>query len=158
LRWKKNLEDAWSELDLKLIFKVGIVEPMKWIGEKIGTYQRNMMEELQGEKGAAKGQRHRDFWMGLGEAIGDLQRSGFKDAHGEYQTGGMVSKTGMYKLHTGETVTMQGSSPSGANEGPTEINIDFSGTNIHLASGIELDQFADAISNKIAERQHSKTY
>jgi uncharacterized membrane protein YgcG len=74
------------------------------------------------------------------------------------QTGLHVPREGLYHLHAGETVTMQGSTPGGAAGGSTEIIIDFSGANINLASGIELDQFADAISNKIAERQHSKTY
>lgn len=76
----------------------------------------------------------------------------------EYQTGGLVPRTGMYKLHAGETVTMQGSTPGGAAGGPTEINIDFTGAIINLASGIELNEFAEVISNKIAERQHSLTY
>lgn len=75
---------------------------------------------------------------------------------GGYQTGGHVPRTGMYKLHAGETVTMQGSTPPGG--ATNEIILDFSGANINLASGIELNDFADAISNKIAERQSNLTY
>ena len=78
---------------------------------------------------------------------------------GEGQTGLHVPRTGLYKLHEGETVTMRGSTPPGSGEsGPTNITLDFSGANISLASGIELEQFADTISNRIAEKQHRLSY
>lgn len=151
--WISSLEEEWEARDLSGLIRVGLGEPIAWASEKLGDFQRDMMGELQGEKGAAKGQRHRDFWMGLGETIGEFQRGG-------YQTGGYVPRTGMYNLHQGETVTMSGS--SGMNGvgggGTTDITVDFSGANINLAGGIDLDRFSEAISMKIAEKQQSLTY
>jgi len=112
-----------------------------------------------------------DLWKSFGaNKLGDGQHRGdplsrlnewqtnlTKKALGTGQTGLNVPRTGMYRLHAGETVTMRGSTPEGGS-GSTDITIDFSGANIHLASGIELDQFAEALSNRIAERQHSLTY
>jgi len=89
-----------------------------------------------------------------GGASGHTNSTGFG---GSYQVGGYVPKTGLYNLHAGETVTMKGSSGS-SNNGSANITVDFSNANINLASGIEIDQFADMISRKIADRQNTLTY
>ena len=77
---------------------------------------------------------------------------------GKKQIGGYVPQTGLYNLHAGETVTMKGSNGMSNNVGSSNITLDFSGANINLASGIELDEFANQISLKIAERQNTLTY
>ena len=159
MRWIASLEAAWAERDLPKLIKVALWEPIAWAGGKLLAFQNMMNAELEGEKGAAKGARMRarlKTLLEFGESIGEFQRGGL----GEGQTGiGHVPRTGMYKLHEGETVTMRGSTPSGSSEsGPTNITLDFSGANISLASGIELEQFADTISNRIAEKQHRLSY
>jgi hypothetical protein len=149
----------WDNRDLPGLIKVGLWEPIAWAGEKLADFQQQQIKDLQGEKGAAKGKWMREAIWGTMETIGEFATgTPSKPEYGSYQTGGYVPRTGMYKLHAGETVTMQGSSPPEGSGGSTEINIDFSGANINLASGIELDQFANAISNQIAERQNSLTY
>lgn len=157
--WISGLETMWDTRDLPGLIKVGLWEPIAWAGEKLAEFQQQQIKALQGEEGAAKGKWMRGAIWGTMETIGEFATgTPSKTEHGSYQTGGLVPRTGMYKLHAGETVTMQGSTPGGNAGGPTEINIDFSGANINLASGIELDQFANAISNQIAERQNSLTY
>lgn len=156
-KWIASLEKAWEDRDLPKLIEVGIWEPIAWAGEKLGDFQRSMMADLEGEKGAAKGARARGAIQALiefGESIGDFQRSGFSESR---QVGGMIGHTGMYKMHAGETVTMKGSGGID-NSGKTDITLDFSGANITLSGGIQLDQFADVISMKIAERQNSLTY
>ncbi len=75
---------------------------------------------------------------------------------GSWQVGGHVPRDGLYRMHAGETVTMKGSTPSGG--GSSNITVDFSGANINLSGGIDLDRFSEAISMKIAEKQQSITY
>lgn len=102
------------------------------------------------------------------------------------QIGGIIPTTGVYQMHAGETVTMTGSSgTSNVNEPvkmttprisnvnepvkmatprisevskESNITVDFSGANINLSGGLQLDQFADVISMRIAEKQQSVTY
>jgi hypothetical protein len=159
--WISSLEKAWSDRDLPGLIEVSLWEPIQWAGEKIGEFQRGMMKELESERGAAKGKRHREFWVRLGETIAEFNLKGGQQIvgaiKGERRVGGYIPQTGLYKMHAGETVTMAGSTPSGVG-GTTDITVDFSGANINLAGGIQLDQFADAISKKIAERQQSITY
>jgi len=115
-------------------------------------------EELQGEKGAAKGARMRGRLKTLWEFIESVppgSQAGLERQ--SRQTGGYIPRTGLYNLHEGETVTMRGSTPPSGG-GDTSITLDFSGANISIASGIELEQFADVISNRIAEKQHRLSY
>jgi hypothetical protein len=39
----------------------------------------------------------------------------------------------------------------------SNVTVDFSGANINLASGVEIEQFADVVSMRIAEKQQSLT-
>jgi hypothetical protein len=71
-------------------------------------------------------------------------------------TGLYVPSDGLYRLHAGENVTPANSSQGSkgaSGGGPISIIVDFSNAAINLASGIDLDTFADTISNRIAERQ-----
>jgi hypothetical protein len=167
-RWWEKINKAYEEGNL-FVFMLAAIEPVIWalerlwdVGIKIGNWLKTdagkfatgkmMIQSIPG--GSA-----------LMELFGFYARGGgygrstktTTDKKG-YQTGGLVPRTGLYKLHAGETVTMQGSSPHEGAGGPTSITLDFSGANINLASGIELNDFAEVISNKIAERQHSLTY
>ena len=163
MRWIASLEAAWAERDLPKLIKVALWEPIAWAGGKLLAFQNMMNAELEGEKGAAKGARMRarlKTLMEFGESIGRWQvgtppSSGFG---GSYQIGGYVPRTGMYKLHAGETVTMQGSTPRSDVGGMANITLDFSGAIINLANGVELNDFANVISNAIAEKQQSLTY
>lgn len=170
-RWWEKLNKAYEEGNL-FVFMAAAIEPVIWAlerlwdaGIKIGNWLKTDAGKFATGKmaiqsipgGSALMELFGFYARGKGYGRGTKTTSDERGFGGEYQIGGHVPRTGMYKLHAGETVTMQGSSSS-TNEGPTEINLDFSGANIHLASGIELDQFAEMISNKIAERQHSLTY
>lgn len=149
--WIENLKIAWDGNDLAGLIKTSLWDTFNWIGTKIAEVQRRMSELATSPE---RGARHREFWSGLFGKIGEFQRGAIP----ERQVGGMIGQTGMYKMHAGETVTMAGSTPGGGIGGTTDITIDFSGTNINLAGGIQLDQFAEAISMKIAEKQQSLTY
>jgi len=149
--WVENLKIAWDKNDLGGLIKTTLWDTFNWISTKIADIQRRMSDIATSPE---KGARHREFWSGLSRKIGDFQRGVVP----ERQVGGMIGQTGMYKMHAGETVTMAGSNPMGGIGGTTDINVDFSGATINLAGGIQLDQFAEAISMKIAERQQSLTY
>lgn len=156
--WIDSLEAAWDDRDLPTLIKVALWEPIAWAGEKLAEFQKGMMESLEGESGAAKGARARGVIKSViefGESFGEMQMG---DVHGSRQVGGYVPQTGLYNLHAGETVTMKGSNGMSAASGVSNITLDFSGANINLASGIELNEFANQISLKIAERQNSLTY
>lgn len=155
-RWLDKLTTAWEEGDVFSLMGAAI-EPVIWAlerlwdaGIKIGNWLKTDAGKFaigQGIVGAIPGGQAA---IGIG---GFISRS-----LGEGQTGLNVPRTGMYKLHAGETVTMRGSSGMNGVGGTTDITVDFSGANINLAGGIQLDQFADAISMKIAERQQSLSY
>ena len=113
-----------------------------------------------------------NFWKDMDKITASAKRMGdaLKDAFGfdkpadfsitEYATGTIaVPSTGMYKLHAGETVNPAGMpSGRGTSGGPISIIVDFSNAAINLASGIDLDTFADTISNKIAEKTAWEAY
>jgi hypothetical protein len=153
-RWLDKLTTAWEEGDVFSLMGAAI-EPVIWAlerlwnaGIKIGNWLKTDAGKFaigQGIIGAMPGGQAA---IGIGGFIGR--------SLGEGQTGLNVPRTGMYKLHAGETVTMRGSTPHGG--ATNEIILDFSGANINLSSGIGLNDFADAISNKIAERQSNLTY
>ena len=149
--WVENLKISWNKNDLAGLIRTSLLDTFNWIGTGIADIQRRMSDIAISPE---RGERHREFWSGLFGKIGEFQRSGMP----ERQVGGMIGSTGMYKMHAGEIVTMVGSTPSGGVGGTTDITVDFSGANINLAGGIQLDQFADVISKKIAERQQSLTY
>jgi hypothetical protein len=156
--WITSLEEAWDTRDLPGLIKVGLWEPFEWASTKLGDFQRGMMTELEGERGDEKGARARGAiktGVDFIKSIGDWQRG---TVDGSMQIGGYVPQTGLYQLHAGETVTMKGSSGMKDGSGSSNITLDFSGANINLANGIELNEFANQISLKIAERQNSLTY
>lgn len=148
--WVENLKIAWNNNDLAGLIKTTLWDTFNWIGTKIADIQRRMSDIATSPE---RGARHREFLRGSLEKIGEFQRGIVP----ERQVGGYIPRTGMYKMHAGENVTMAGSTPGGVG-GTTDITVDFSGANINLAGGIQLDQFAEAISMKIAEKQQSLTY
>lgn len=91
--------------------------------------------------------------------IGDLNKSVdiFGRYHESYEKKTMDME-GSIPSHVEETMDMKGTIPQNTVNGPTNITLDFSGANINLASGIELNDFADALSNKIAEKQNRLSY
>ena len=159
-RWLDKLTTAWREGDVFSLMGAAI-EPVIWAlerlwdaGIKIGNWLKTDAGKFaigQGIIGAIPGGR-------AAVEVGGFGTRAYERYFGGRQVGGMIGQTGMYKLHAGETVTMQGSSGMSGAGGTTDITVDFSGANINLAGGIQLDQFADAISMKIAEKQQSLTY
>ena len=127
--------------------------------------------------GSAAGQ----FWEGfanfitsaistLGSSIREYFRGGLGMLGDEYTspdyggttypsaaTGLYVPSDGLYHLHAGESVTPANSS-QGNTSNESSIILDFSGANISLASGIDLDKFADTISKRIADSQAWGSY
>jgi len=55
-------------------------------------------------------------------------------------------------------VTMPSNIPSNNINSTSNVTVDFSNANINLANGIEIDEFANIISRKIAENQTSRIY
>jgi hypothetical protein len=153
--WLDSLEAAWTKRDLPELIKVALWEPITWAGEKLGDFQRGVFENIDDKKGERARGAIKNFFETIGEFATGREPS---PVLGSYQTGGYVPQTGLYQLHAGETVTMKGSSGMSGNNGSSNITLDFSGANINLASGIELDEFANQISLKIAERQNKITY
>lgn len=103
--------------------------------DKVADSARNMADALKGAFGFDK---PANFSMSAvdGYAVGTMA----------------VPSTGMYKLHAGETVNPAGVS-RGSSGGSTNIVVDFGNAVINLASGIDLENLADTISNRIAEKQ-----
>ena len=161
--WMKGMARDMERFDDwvgKVVYKPLGIDLHGWSGGILGR-----PENLRGEGSATdvlaelvkdiKAWGHKDIDIfGL---VKDIKAWGHKDIDiFGYQTGGHVPRTGMYKLHAGETVTMRGSTPPGG--ATNAITLDFSGANFVLNGGIELDQFAETLSNKIAERQSNLTY
>ena len=164
ITWIESLKTAWNEGDLGGLIKTALIEPFQWLWDNGKTLFDDIVRWAKwaaGEIAGSIGPAIRQLPV-IGPMIGVAEAGiGFAERmheRGGRQVGGMIGQTGMYKMHAGETVTMAGSTPSGGVGGTTDITVDFSGANINLASGIQLDQFADAISKKIAERQQLLTY
>ena len=164
--WIDRMKTAWEEGDLLGLIS-GMMEPAKWlqgifdsIGEFLFNMGKNAIEKfIEGFKSSPTTALYDTIMALLPAGTKPMVEFGGRVVDrelGKGQTGLHVPRTGMYNLHAGETVTMRGSTPNGG--GANEIIIDFSGANINLASGIQLDQFAEVLSNKIAERQSSLTY
>lgn len=78
---------------------------------------------------------------------------------GGWQTAGMIPTTGLYHMHAGETVTSAGSAHHGTNaSGNTTINLDFTGAEFKLASGVDIQTFAETLSEQIAASQQDVNY
>jgi hypothetical protein len=166
-RWYNKITTAWEEGDVWTLM-LGAIEPVIWAlerlwdtGIKIGNWLKTesgqfavgniALQTMPGGKAAVATGGFIARMLGYG-------KEEKKPEYRSYQVGGYVPQTGLYQLHAGETVTMKGSSGMGGSGGSSNITIDFSGANINLASGIELDEFADSISKKIAEKQQGLTY
>ena len=158
-RWRDKLMTAWREGDVFSLMHAAI-QPVIWAlerlwetGLKIGNWLKTEAGQFAVGKSMIAAMPGAEAAIGMG---GFIARAGERYLGGR-QVGGMIGQTGMYKMHAGETVNMAGSGSGGVG-GTTDITVDFSGANINLAGGIQLDQFADAISMKIAEKQQSLTY
>lgn len=157
LRWWEKIKKAFYDGDGGKFVVTLVFEPIKWAVDRLNAYWEKVRAEAEAHRVRGSEGPARSLGSVAEEYIARVTGFG-ANTLGEGQTGLNVPRTGMYKLHAGETVTMRGSTPGEAAGGSTNITLDFSGANINLASGIELDQFAETISNKIAERQHSMTY
>lgn len=73
-------------------------------------------------------------------------------------TGRFVESDMYMKVHAGERIIPANSNSFNDAKGETNIILDFTGTVIKLASGIDLDDFADTISRKIADNQAWEAY
>ena len=169
--WLGNMKVALEEGRGWDFIKIALYEPFKWVydhGKAILGTIKDIMGAISGAMfpGLREGSPLDRFISGLqdvdrwiGQTVYDY--TGINIPVGQKietrQVGGMIGRTGMYKMHAGETVTMAGSTPSGGG-GSSNITVDFSGANINLAGGIDLDRFSEAISMKIAEKQQSLTY
>ncbi len=158
-RWLDKLNTAWAEGDVFGLMGAAI-QPVIWAlerlwetGLKIGNWLKTEAGQFAIGKSIIGAMPGAEAAIGMG---GFIARAGERYLGGR-QVGGMVGSTGMYKMHAGETVTMAGSTPGGVG-GSSNITVDFSGANINLAGGIDLDRFSEAISMKIAEKQQSLTY
>ena len=146
--WIESLKVAWREGDFWNFLSNLILDPIKYAIEQawnLGTtlssdYDRDQLKK-KGFVGATLGTLGDIFSMRTTRrTIETGERSGILSTWGSnYDTGP--------KWH------------SNANDYSTHnTTIDFNGANIHLASGLELDQFAEALSNKSAERQNKLNY
>lgn len=169
--WINKIKTSLEEGDIKTFLTSIFYDPFKWIYDNSGT----IVTKINDIMGAISGKLFKlregspldkfvqsaydiDRW--IGQKTYDI--TGVNIPVGQKietrQIGGYVPQSGLYNLHAGETVTMKGSSGMTGNMGSSNITLDFSGANINLASGIELNEFADTISKKIAERQNTLTY
>jgi len=71
-------------------------------------------------------------------------------------TGLYVPSDGIYRLHAGETVNPVGTSSKGGSGG--NIVIDFGNSVFNLASGIDIEELANTISQTIADKQAWEAY
>jgi hypothetical protein len=167
--WIDRMWTAWQEGDLLGLISA-MMEPVKWlqdifvdIGEFLFNMGKNAIDNfIAGFKSAPLTTLYdtiKSFLpAGIKPLIGFGERVLEREVLGTRQLGGYIPQTGLYQLHAGESVTMKGSSGMNGSNGSSNITLDFSGANINLAGGIELNDFADSISKKIAEKQQSLTY
>ena len=159
VRWRDKLTTAWREGDVFNLM-VAAIEPVIWALERLwetGLKIGNWLKTEAGQFAIGKAVISTMPGAEAGIAAGGFVARAYERYSGGRQVGGMIGQTGLYTMHAGETVTMAGATPSGIG-GTTDITVDFSGANINLAGGVQLDQFAEAISMKIAEKQQSLTY
>ena len=164
--WIESLITAWNDGDLVGVIKIALLEPFQWLWDNGKTLFDDIVrwgkwcaDELIKAFDPSKLPLIGPM-IGFTQRLIDREMTGgwSQGTYGEGQVGiGSVPRTGMYKLHAGETVTMKGSTQSGGS-GSSNITVDFSGANISLGGGVQLDEFANAISMKIAERQQSLSY
>ena len=162
ITWIEDLKTAWDDGDLLGVIKSTFYSPIKWMIDNASTIVTDIKNAL------VSAFSNIDVWEGfkttmpaplkVATGIGEFGiRMAERYLRGE-QIGGVIPSTGAYYMHAGETVIPAGASPMTGGGGATNITVDFSGANINLANGVELNEFADAISLKIAERQGSLIY
>ena len=131
-RWMDGLVKAWNDRDLKGL-ATSAAEAFRWVWSR-ATGTKGVKEDLaawETEWKNEKAEKHR----------GRLQEE-------------ISAKDPIWEA----VQAMDKGSSGTVGSGTTNITLDFSGTNINLSSGIELDEFANTISLKIAERQGSRIY
>ena len=163
--WIDGLKTAWEEGDLLGLIS-GMMEPAKWLNDVFNDIIEYFCDMginaigafIEGFKTSPLTATYETIMALLPPVMKPaVEFGGRAIEHESRQIGGYVPQSGLYNLHAGETVTMKGSTPS-SGTGSTNITLDFSSAVINLASGIELNDFAEVISNKIAEHQHALTY
>lgn len=162
-RWMDGLVTAWNDRDLKGL-ATSAAEAFRWVWSRV-TGTKGVKEDLKAlelKQAGIRAKEKRDALQKELEAVDPIwtaKRAMESSIYGpSKQTGGIIPSTGLYNMHVGEMVTPAGASPMSGGGGTTNITLDFSGTNINLANGVELDEFANTISLKIAERQGSRIY
>lgn len=160
------LEDSinwvWNNIILELLpnwlsdFMEGV---SNWAGSSEGVINKAFSAIVEAVQWNNLGiEMAKDFWDGFSSWTsirnpdGSFKIAGDSPGSGSWAVGtAIVPSDGMYKLHAGESIT-----PSNSNQASPQqssIVLDFSGANINLANGIDLDKFADVVSRKIADTQ-----
>jgi hypothetical protein len=113
------------------------------------------------------------WWYNVGFGWADRLVEGFKAAFrlptvGSYASGtdypgraigsAVIASTGLYEVHAGEEIIPANSNRQTNRNPETNIVLDFAGAEINLSSGIELDSFAQVVSQKIADNQSWGAY
>ncbi len=137
--WVENLKTAWDKGDLGALISTAIVDPIKWVLDKAYKAGEQFGEHIQTSEGSEQMKNMLLNMIPGGRAIAGLVEHAPRFAGYDRAVAQKEEKMGKYV----ET---------------SNINVDFSGANINLASGVEVEQFADVVSTRIAEKQQAVTY
>ena len=178
---KNALKIIWDEVVLDLLPGIisDILNAFKDVGANILENIWNKILEWKAQKNA----EWNSWWYSLGDSWGEQLGNGlviaFKSIVSSFQskenlgffglgdylyqksggtfptgaTGRFVESDMIMKVHAGERIIPANSNSFNDGKGETNIILDFTGTVINLASGINLDDFADTVSRKIADNQ-----
>jgi len=164
--------------DCKKAFKAGgiwnvvgttITEPFLWLIDNKGI----IIDALKSIGDAAFTIGFGQNWKDFKNWVNSFSNNGIKKSLSEAYTGTIgsysykndfVIKTlhalygkSDYKTKELNETVMPSNIPSNVNN-TSNVTVDFSNANINLANGIEIDEFANIISRKIAENQTSRIY
>ena len=126
----KTMEDFWNDVDT-------VTESLRNLWDALNVLNRPVWD-----------------WMKGGLSNLSSSVSGLLGG----ATGRFVESDMYMKVHAGERIIPANSNSFNDAKGETNIILDFTGTVVNLASGIDLDAFADIISRRIADNQAWEAY
>lgn len=126
----KTMEDFWNDVDT-------VTESLRNLWDALNTLNRPVWDWMKGGL------------SNLSSSVSGL----FSGATGRYVESDMYMK-----VHAGERIVPANSNTFSNAGGETNIILDFTGTTVNLTSGIDLDDFADTVSRKIADNQAWSSY
>ena len=124
----KTMENFWKDVDTITESLKDLWDALNVFNKPVGTWIRDRLPEIK-------------FPEIMGAA-----------------TGRFVESDMIIKAHAGERIIPANSNSFDSGGGETNIIVDFSGAVIKLASGIDLEDFANTISRKIADKQAWTNY